>query len=86
MGNTTAATPAIQKTEVKKRPARPPSPDALFLTDRDACALFRVGIARWFEMQKTPGFPPPIWIGPRGKRHVRSELLAWAAAQRNAPA
>lgn len=61
-----------------------PEVDAL-LTDREAAALLRVGATRWFEIQRRSDFPPPLWLGARCKRHVRGELLAWAASQRRRP-
>lgn len=61
-----------------------PEVDAL-LTDREAAAMLRVGATRWFEIQRRSDFPAPLWLGPRCKRHVRGELLAWAASQRRRP-
>ena len=60
--------------------------DTELLPDPEAAALFNLGITKFLELQKRPGFPKPIWLGPRGKRHVRSELLAWAFEQREVPA
>ena len=61
-----------------------PTPAAEFLTDPQAAALLALSESRFAEVQRDPGFPRPVWLGPRGKRHVRSELLSWALAQRGA--
>lgn len=53
-----------------------------FLTDPEGAALLRVSKSRFAELQREPDFPPACWLGPRGKRHVRAELLAWAMARR----
>ncbi len=47
------------------------------LTDREGKTLAKVGMTSWFELQKQPDFPPPIWLGPRLKRHRKTALLAW---------
>ena len=58
-----------------------PTPE--LLTDPQGAALVNVGVTRFQEIQKTdPSFPAPIWLGPRGKRHAKSELLAWALSKR----
>lgn len=59
--------------------------DAL-LTDQQGADLLNMGTTRFLEEQKRDDFPAPVWLGPRGKRHVRAELLAWALAQRERPA
>ena len=57
------------------------------LTDPQGAALLHEGMTRFLERQKAdPKFPKPIWLGPRGKRHVRSELLAYALSLRDRPA
>ena len=57
------------------------------LTDPQGAALFNEGMTRFLERQKEdPNFPRPIWLGPRGKRHVRTELLAYALRLRDRPA
>lgn len=56
--------------------------DDELLTDPQGARLLNVGITRFMELQKRDDFPHPLWLGPRGKRHVRQELLAWALAQR----
>jgi hypothetical protein len=55
-------------------------PDEL-MTDPEGARLLRVGPTTFFELQKSPDFPAPIWFGPRLKRHRRGSLLAWALAQ-----
>lgn len=57
------------------------APDEL-LTDPEGAQLLKAGMTRFLELQKDADFPPPIWLGPRGKRHVRSELLAYALRKR----
>ena len=39
----------------------------------------------FFELQKQEDFPPPIWLGPRLKRHRRGALLAWAFSKQRKP-
>jgi len=54
-----------------------------FLADPEGAALLNLGMTRFLELQKVdPDFPPPVWLGPRGKRHVRAELLRYAMAKR----
>ncbi len=53
-----------------------PESDEL-LTDPEAARAVRVGMTSWFELQKQPDFPPPIWLGPRLKRHRKAALMAW---------
>ncbi len=53
-----------------------------FLTDPEAAAILNIGISRFLELQKRADFPPPVWLGPRGKRHPRAALLAWALTLR----
>ena len=55
------------------------------LNDKEAAKLLGIGETRFLEMQKAEGFPAPVWLGPRGKRHVRSELMAWALQMRTKP-
>jgi predicted DNA-binding transcriptional regulator AlpA len=52
------------------------------LTDPEGAKLLKVGPTRFAEIQREPGFPQPVWLGPRGKRHVRSELLRYALSRR----
>jgi predicted DNA-binding transcriptional regulator AlpA len=59
-----------------------PNGDREFLRDPDGAALLDVSESRFAELQKEPDFPRPIWLGPRGKRHIRGELLAWALSRR----
>jgi len=56
-----------------------------FLTDKQAAALLNLGATRFFEVQRLPGFPAPVWFGIRGKRHVRGKLIAWALEQTEEP-
>ena len=53
-----------------------------FLTDPEAAAILNIGITRFLELQKRADFPPPVWLGPRGKRHPRAPLVAWALTLR----
>lgn len=56
---------------------------ALF-TDAEGARLLALGLTRFFELQKDdPDFPAPVWLGPRGKRHVRAELLRYALSKRD---
>ena len=56
------------------------------LTDPEGAGLLKLGGTKFLELQKRPDFPAPVWLGPRGKRHVRALLLEWAMAQRGRPA
>lgn len=57
--------------------------DTEFLADPEGAALLNLSMTRFLELQKgDPDFPSPIWLGPRGKRHVRSELIAYALTKR----
>jgi len=56
--------------------------DDPLLTDEQGRNLLNVGMTRFLELQKEPDFPAPIWLGPRGKRHLRSELLRYALSKR----
>lgn len=51
------------------------------LTDPEAARAVRVGMTSWFELQKQPDFPQPIWLGPRLKRHRKSALIAWVLSK-----
>jgi hypothetical protein len=66
------------------RKTQPPSalPAPELLTDPEGAALLNLGPTRFLEVQKEPDFPDPVWLGPRGKRHVRGELLGWALSRR----
>jgi predicted DNA-binding transcriptional regulator AlpA len=55
------------------------------ITDPEAQRLLRVGSTKFFELQKSPDFPPPIWLGPRLKRHRRAALLKWALSHSTKP-
>jgi predicted DNA-binding transcriptional regulator AlpA len=59
--------------------------DVDLLTDPDLERLLRVGSTKLFELQKRPDFPPPIWLGPRLKRHQRGLVVAWVLAQQGKP-
>lgn len=66
-----------------RRMAAPELPAPEFLTDPQGAALVNLGITRFQEVQKEdPTFPRPVWLGERGKRHVRGELLSWALGKR----
>lgn len=56
------------------------------LTDPELARLLRVGVTKLFEIQKRPGFPAPVWFGPRLKRHQRTLVLSWALSQQGKPA
>lgn len=58
------------------------APDETLLTDEQGRNLFNLGMTRFLELQKEPDFPPPIWLGPRGKRHLRGALLRYALSKR----
>ena len=47
------------------------------LTDSELARLLRVGSTTLFELQKRPDFPPPLWLGPRLKRHQKASVLPW---------
>lgn len=70
----------------KRKPTRPtpPAPEKILLCDREAAFMLAVGMTRLAELQRGSDFPAPIWLGPRSKRHDRSALLEWLAAQRRA--
>lgn len=55
----------------------PAGDDFELLTDPQAARLANVGATRWNQMQREPGFPAAVWLGPRGKRHVRARLIAY---------
>jgi predicted DNA-binding transcriptional regulator AlpA len=56
------------------------------ITDSEVQRLLRVGQTKLFELQKAADFPPPIWLGPRLKRHRRSAVLRWALSKLDKPA
>lgn len=63
------------------RAETPPSGE--FLSDPEGARLLKLGTTKFAEIQRTdPTFPPPVWLGERVKRHVRSELLDWALSKR----
>lgn len=47
------------------------------LTDPELARLLRIGNTTLFELQKRPDFPPPLWLGPRLKRHQKARVLPW---------
>lgn len=62
-----------------------PNPTGEFLTDPEAARLLNLGTTKFLELQKgDPEFPQPVRFGPRAKRHVRGELLAYALRKRGA--
>jgi len=52
------------------------------LSREEARATIEVGEAKFRELERRPGFPKAVQLGPRSRRYVRTELLAWAMAQR----
>ena len=69
----------------RRKSTRPePAPAGLeLLTDTQAAAELNLGMTRFLDLQKSDrDFPPPVWLGPRGKRHVRRELLEYALSKR----
>ncbi len=69
----------------QRKAARPePAPaEAQLLTDAQGAFELNLGLTRFLDLQKTdPDFPAPVWLGPRGKRHVRSELRRYALSKR----
>jgi predicted DNA-binding transcriptional regulator AlpA len=62
-------------------------PGDRLLTDPEGAARLNVGVTQFRLMQKDADFPPPIWFGPRMKRHSERRLLGYAArkAARTAP-
>ena len=71
---------------MSRRKAAHPEPapaGTQLLTDPQAAAVLNLGMTRFLDLQKTdPEFPAPVWLGPRGKRHVREELIAYALRKR----
>lgn len=68
-----------------RRTAPPPLPAPELLTDPEGAALLNLGTTRFQQLQRDdPAFPRPVWLGPRGKRHVRAELVAYALGKRGA--
>lgn len=64
-----------------ERPA--PNLSGEFLNDAEAAHLLRIGTTRLAEIQRDdPTFPQPVWLGERAKRHVKTELMAWALNKR----
>lgn len=68
---------------MKDKPA--PSPSEELLTDPELARLLRVGNTKLFELQKRPDFPPPLWLGPRLKRHQRAHVLPWLQSLNQKP-
>lgn len=54
---------------------------AELLTDQQGARLFNTSLRSFKAMQSEPWFPAPVTLGPRQKRHVRSELLAAIACR-----
>ena len=54
------------------------------ITDAELAAELGCGMTACFEIQKAPGFPDPLWLGQRMKRHDREKIRAWAATRRKA--
>jgi len=72
--------------QCNRKPTRPAPAlaEARFLTDAEGAFELGIGLTKFFELQKSdPDFPPPVWHGPRSKRHVRSELQAYALRKRS---
>ncbi len=62
-----------------------PLPAPELLRDPEGAAVLNMGETKFAQVQKEdPTFPPPVWLGPRGKRHDRDALLAWALSKRGA--
>lgn len=59
--------------------------DFALLRDPEACSLLAIGPTRLAELEREPDFPRPIWLGARGKRHIRTELIAFAMRRRGKP-
>lgn len=51
----------------------------ILLTDNEGAAVFGVGLRTFLELQHEAWFPRPVILGPRLKRHVRTELEAAVA-------
>lgn len=58
------------------------APDGELVTVPDAQDVLKVGGTRFAELEREADFPKAIWLGPRGKRYLRHELLAWALKRR----
>ena len=56
------------------------------LTDPELARRLRVGNTKLFELQKRPDFPPPLWLGPRLKRHNEARVMAWVQTLTTKPA
>lgn len=67
---------------IKAQRAAADASGAELLTDQQGASLLNVGATRFSELQREPDFPAPIWLGERAKRHIRSELLAFALRRR----
>jgi predicted DNA-binding transcriptional regulator AlpA len=67
---------------IKSMRAAPEAAAAELLTDGQGAMLLNVGMTLFAELQREADFPPPVWLGERAKRHVRSELLAFALKRR----
>ena len=61
-----------------------PDPDEL-LNDTEGARLLRLGVTTFFEIQKRPDFPPPLWPEPRLKRPRRGNLPNWALSKQRTP-
>lgn len=67
---------------IKALRAAPAAGAAELLTDAQGAMLLNVGATLFAELQREADFPAPVWLGERAKRHVRSELLAFALKRR----
>lgn len=71
--------------KTKARPVAAP-PERDLLTDPEGAFDLNLGLTRFLDLQKTdPDFPPPVWLGPRGKRHVRERLRQYALSKTTRP-
>jgi predicted DNA-binding transcriptional regulator AlpA len=59
--------------------------DDELLTDPELFDLLRCGETKGLALQREPDFPPPVWLGPRLKRHWRNKVLAWVASRTEKP-
>ncbi len=72
----------MSKTRKAQRPEAA-APELELLTDPQGAFALNVGLTRFLDLQKSdPDFPPPVWLGPRGKRHLRDALRSYAMSKR----
>ena len=62
-----------------------PSGGRILLSDDEGAALYGVGLRTFLELQREPWFPRPVMLGPRMKRHLRSELEAAVSSMPRPP-